>query len=551
MNMTNFDDLYKKHIKEIYRFARYKLKSKENAEDIASETFARLYSQDISQIQNVRAWLYKVCRNLIYDKYVKKPAIEDSQDIENVNEELLLQYSIDTEKVAIDQKMTDLVREEVNKLDEATSEIIVLRLWEELTFSEISEVTAINENVVKSKFYRGISKVKDQITNTKNQRTTKAIVPMILAGLLAMRNDSSFTLQTASAQAIANNLNSNLNINLQSMDPVSSSVTATTASTASAKGGILATTTAKMIMIAVTTAIVAGGIVGGGVYLATRNNEEPTEIEQPEAPEETPGQVEPVAVEPVPEPVTVVEPIVRTPSEITGEIDAEPLTNTIYIGQYNGQHAIYFKRDVDDFNQPSNNSQRILQAKADGGFLQENTKTYADIQNPVRIATMPNQFSAVFTYQLSQYNDFFLISLIETRGDQVKSVIYKIDLKSKQIEEVWSKGTLESRYEMSGFVSTGILSEDDKYLAFSIGPCGGCDAPTPSKTVIINLTTKAEALLGYYGNLRFDLVNNKVIGNEYIQVETAPCGNGGIGCNENGFFVEYQPIGAEQSLALP
>ncbi|MCA9386893.1 RNA polymerase subunit sigma-70, partial [Candidatus Dojkabacteria bacterium] len=48
-------------------------------------------------------------------------------------------------------------REKINELDEQTSEIILLKVWEEMTFLEISEIVDMKEDAVKKRYYRGIN----------------------------------------------------------------------------------------------------------------------------------------------------------------------------------------------------------------------------------------------------------------------------------------------------------------------------------------------------------------------------------------------------------
>jgi len=225
MTKIEFEDLYKQYFQEIYRFCAFRLDRKEDAEDIVSEVFIKLYKQPFGSIQNPRAWLYKVARNTIYDKFAKGGKVSSNSELDpndsfdlNQVEDSTFDTNQDLEKIVIEDELSKIILEEVKKLDDESQEIIVLKIWEELTFGEISKIIELPENTVKQRFYRNLEKIKNQISSIKYQRVTKAIVPMILAGLLAMKNDSSFALQTASAQAITESINSNLNINLQTME---------------------------------------------------------------------------------------------------------------------------------------------------------------------------------------------------------------------------------------------------------------------------------------------------------------------------------------------
>ena len=69
-----YAELYDRYVTSIYRFALLKLPTKEQAEDITSETFLRTWQflQETKEpVKNIRALLYRIARNLIVDLYRK------------------------------------------------------------------------------------------------------------------------------------------------------------------------------------------------------------------------------------------------------------------------------------------------------------------------------------------------------------------------------------------------------------------------------------------------------------------------------------------------
>ena len=81
-NKNAFGLLYEKYLDEIYRFVYVSLSDHWEAEDITENVFLKtweqlpiIYSQD-SKIDNFRAWLYRIARNLIVDFFrSKKPLV--------------------------------------------------------------------------------------------------------------------------------------------------------------------------------------------------------------------------------------------------------------------------------------------------------------------------------------------------------------------------------------------------------------------------------------------------------------------------------------------
>ena len=66
--MTDFERLYEAYASDVYRFALYLSGSPARAEDIASETFVRVWTlRDTIRAASVKAYLFTIARNLNAD----------------------------------------------------------------------------------------------------------------------------------------------------------------------------------------------------------------------------------------------------------------------------------------------------------------------------------------------------------------------------------------------------------------------------------------------------------------------------------------------------
>jgi len=66
--MTDFERLYDRHARDVYRFALYLSGSPAQAEDIAAETFVRVWTiRDTIRAGGVKAYLFTIARNLHLD----------------------------------------------------------------------------------------------------------------------------------------------------------------------------------------------------------------------------------------------------------------------------------------------------------------------------------------------------------------------------------------------------------------------------------------------------------------------------------------------------
>jgi len=154
---TAFGPLYDAYIGDIYRFVFYRVQKKETAEDVTSHIFLKAL-ENISSYHakkgNFRAWLYQITRNSIIDYYRKNKAEENIEDT----------VLSDNEK-SKEQIETNLLSQDVQKylhqLTPDQQEIIFLRVWEDLSYSEIAKILEKSEASCKMQFSRGIKQLRD------------------------------------------------------------------------------------------------------------------------------------------------------------------------------------------------------------------------------------------------------------------------------------------------------------------------------------------------------------------------------------------------------
>jgi RNA polymerase sigma-70 factor (ECF subfamily) len=268
-----FKKVYESHVSEIYRFCMFKLNNKEESEDVTSEAFIKLYEQNIGEINNVRAWLYKVARNTIYDNFVRpttKNLVEFS-DLDT-NEEKIMNSLKSIEKEAIEESSIEIIKTEISGLDDITADIITMKIWGEMKFSEIAEATDLKENAVKMRFYRGVEELQRRV-QSKDQKLRSLTIPAVMAGILALSTQPAYAMGTAQGAAISASVGSTLGVTLSTMIGSSLTGSAAGASVASvAGGGLLATTTAKII--AGSSILLASAGIGIGA-VAISNNDAP------------------------------------------------------------------------------------------------------------------------------------------------------------------------------------------------------------------------------------------------------------------------------------
>lgn len=165
IDKESFAGLYDKYVKSIFRFIFLKVNSKEEAEDLASETFLKAWNylskdENSSKVRNFKAFLYQIANNLVIDFYRKRSLLPIS-----LNDEEWEDANIpDTEPLGIDKiKKADDVAElkaAFKKIPENYSSVVIWYYLEELTITEIAQVLGKSEGTVRVTIHRALKALK-------------------------------------------------------------------------------------------------------------------------------------------------------------------------------------------------------------------------------------------------------------------------------------------------------------------------------------------------------------------------------------------------------
>ena len=154
---NKFLKAYEAYADALFRHCYYRVYDRELAKDLVQEAFCRTwdYLSRGNDINNLRAFLYQVLRNIIADEIRKKKHISLDQLIEEG-------FSPANEtNPNVEQKLIakDVVRT-LNLLDEPYREVMQLRFIDDLSLKEISTVLQVSENTISVRIHRGIKKLR-------------------------------------------------------------------------------------------------------------------------------------------------------------------------------------------------------------------------------------------------------------------------------------------------------------------------------------------------------------------------------------------------------
>lgn len=156
--------LYDEYADVVFRLCLSKVSSRDEAKDLSQETFVRVWERlqkGGEPIDNLRAFLFTVARNLIKDYYKrKKPVLERD----------LPEGTLENVSVAADADVTsevNLALAAIRELPEQYQQTVQLHLVEGYPVQEIALMLDERPNTISVRLKRGIAKVRTTLrTNT-------------------------------------------------------------------------------------------------------------------------------------------------------------------------------------------------------------------------------------------------------------------------------------------------------------------------------------------------------------------------------------------------
>lgn len=164
----NFKEEIGRMRNDLLKVARVYLTKEEDVEDVVSETILTAFTS-IKKLKNKKAlkkWVITILVNKCKKFYKRK-----EREIYEYNYEKLEKIESPNKLVNIDDKIDFSIR--INNFDQEVKIIMFLFYQERYTIKEISQITKININTIKSRLSRTRKKLEEKEINKK----TKDITP--------------------------------------------------------------------------------------------------------------------------------------------------------------------------------------------------------------------------------------------------------------------------------------------------------------------------------------------------------------------------------------
>lgn len=143
--------LIKRHQQRLYSFIFSKVQDRDVTEDIFQDTFIKvirtLKNGNYNEEGKFLPWVMRITHNLIIDHFRKSnrmPAFNSTNDFDIFS--VLGDDKLNAENQLIKDQILNDVKELVKELPEEQQEVLIMRIYKDMSFKEISENTGVSIN---------------------------------------------------------------------------------------------------------------------------------------------------------------------------------------------------------------------------------------------------------------------------------------------------------------------------------------------------------------------------------------------------------------------
>ena len=155
----DYEKLYNSYYMQVYSYAVALTKNPEQAEEIAQHTFVKALSSkaEYKGKSSELTWLCSIAKNLYYDE------LRRNQHISSLGENLHISSEVDIEQAVSDSDMAFRIHLVLHKLEEPYKEVFQLRVFGELSFSQIATIFGKTESWARVTYHRARLKIQERM----------------------------------------------------------------------------------------------------------------------------------------------------------------------------------------------------------------------------------------------------------------------------------------------------------------------------------------------------------------------------------------------------
>ena len=156
-----FTEVFREYHVRLFHYALQLVSDREDAMDITQETFLRLHRHWARRDESkpIAAWLYAIARNLAIDQLRKRGVRNETEEDPNLEDTLIR----GPEDLASNAELRTKLWSAIRALPDPLREVLLLRDWHGMRYSEIADVTGTSATTVTSRLYEARQRLRKEL----------------------------------------------------------------------------------------------------------------------------------------------------------------------------------------------------------------------------------------------------------------------------------------------------------------------------------------------------------------------------------------------------
>ena len=167
-DIGSYQNIYDGFARKVLNFIYRMVHSSEEAEDLTQETFVAVYQKlgTLKDSDKFEAWLFRIARNFIYQRYRKRPPATVSIDAPSEDGRRMTEL-VDGRKNPDEeyqtQELEGVITDVIANLPEKYREVFILSALQHLSYQQIADIVGRSISSVKTDIHRARLEVRDSV----------------------------------------------------------------------------------------------------------------------------------------------------------------------------------------------------------------------------------------------------------------------------------------------------------------------------------------------------------------------------------------------------
>ena len=163
---SSFSELVKRHQRGLLRLSMRFMKDLDISQDVVQEAFIKAFEKlhMFEGRASFKSWLYQIAVNTARNKLR-----ENRYDFTNIDD-VHLGVSATAEKGMVHAAVSEMIKEQVDRLPFKQKTALVLRVYEDMSFAEIAEVMDCPYDTAKANYRHALMKLKESFEHQTELR---------------------------------------------------------------------------------------------------------------------------------------------------------------------------------------------------------------------------------------------------------------------------------------------------------------------------------------------------------------------------------------------